>query len=588
MPTPKPKQPNLNLATATGILTPKSFPDEATSYAESVVSGKINACWQVKAACKRHLEDLKSVRTNARKDIRYNLYALQEVLNFFKHCTHYKTHIGQPFIPEPWEVFILANLYAWERWSEEAKKWIFKHTDNFVMVAKKNGKSTLLSGCAAYDALFGEPSGAEVYIGAATEDQAKIIWNSTKAFIERNNKLYVNFTIINNTIYANNTNRTSFIKPFGRDSRKEGLNPYRVYIDELHDHPDSEVYTTLFDGMIGRQKKACTVITTAGNDIYSFCRKQQNRYEQILRNNFKADNVFALIYAAPDDADISKPETWQLANPSLGTVKPLESMRETYNQALQSGTLSIWRYKNLDQWTDDKESWIDIADWNSLSKPDYIPPQGNRCYAGLDLAQVNDLCALTLIFPKQNNQPFIFTKSYFWIPQKTARLKQLSDKIPFKDWEEKNYLNISSDDIIRLSSVADYIVQLTSEYDLRALFFDRAMAREVEAIMNDNGILAKPSFQGFALSKDIKKTEELILSKEIFHDGNECQTWNISNAAVKLNDKQEKMLVKPIGYRKIDGCISLVEAVGAMTVFENGLDQPKSKQRTNFTFRHTV
>ena len=99
--------------------------------------------------------------------------------------------------------------------------------------------------------------------------------------------------------------------------------------------------------MVARQKRGCTVITTAGNDIYSFCKKQQDRYEQILKGVFTADNVFALIYAAPPDADISKVETWRLANPALETVKSLEAMQEDYQKALQLNTLSIfqsWSY----------------------------------------------------------------------------------------------------------------------------------------------------------------------------------------------------------------------------------------------------
>ena len=135
--------------------------------------------------------------------------------------------------------------------------------------------------------------------------------------------------------------------------------------------------------------------------------------------------------------------------------------------------------------------------------------------------------------------------------------------------------------------MASFIVEQSLKYDIKTIFYDRASAREVEAVLADNGIKAEPSFQGFGLSKDIKATENLIYAKDIRHDGNPCMNWNLSNAAVKLNDKQEKMLIKPIGYRKIDGCIALVESVGAMTVYENNLNNGANK-RTNFSFRHTV
>ena len=570
----------------TGIINPDNITDEATQYAKDVIEGRVIAGWQVIASAKRHIQNLEDITTGRRTDIRYNLFEVNKVLKFLKKCSHYKTHIGKPFIPEAWQVFIIANLYGFEKWSDEANRWVFKHTDNFIVVGKKNGKSTLISGFAAYDCIFGESTGAEIYIGAATEDQAKIIWNSTKAFIDRNEILSHAYTTIGNTIYANNTDRTSFIKPFGRDSKKEGLNPYRVYIDELHDHPDSEVYTTLSDGMVARQKRGCTVITTAGNDVYSFCKKQQDRYEQILKGVFDADNVFALIYAAPIEADITKVDTWRLANPALETVKSLEAMTEDYNKALQLNTLSIFRYKNLCQWVDDKEGWIDINKWNVLEAEE---PElnGLKCYGGLDLAQVNDLCSFVLLFPKQDGLSTPFVKSFFWIPRKTARIKSLTDKIPFTDWEKQGHIFISNDEIIRLSDVASFIVEQSLKYDIKTIYYDRASAREVEAVLADNGIKAEPSFQGFGLSKDIKATENLIYAKDIRHDGNPCMNWNLSNAAVKLNDKQEKMLIKPIGYRKIDGCIALVESVGAMTVYENNLNNAATK-RTNFTFRHTV
>lgn len=570
-----------------GIINPNNIEDIATKYAEDVVSGKIFAFWQIKAICQYHLDLLRQVKNKERTDIRYNLYELEKVSKFFKNCTHYKTHIGKPFIPEPFQYFILAAIYAWERFSPESNRWVFKHTEVFVMMGKKGGKSTFASGLVAYDCLYGEPSGAEVYIGAATEEQAKIVWNSTKAFIDRNPKLAVAFTTINSNIYANGTSRTSYIRPFGRDSQKEGLNPYRVIIDEIHTHPDSEVYTTLTDGMVGRQKKGCVIITTAGNDIYSFCHKLQDRYEAILKGTFTADDVFPIIYACPNDIDISDEKNWYGANPSLGTIKSLESMQREYNKALQIGTLSEFRYKNLCQWTDDKESWIEIDKWNKLARPDTIIPDGADCYLGLDLAQVNDLCALSIIFPKQTDLQYNFLKTYFWIPSKTAQSKQLSDKIPFKEWSEAGYVALSKEAIIRLSYVAEFIVGLTSRYNIKAIFYDRAMSREVEAILSDNGLTAEPSFQGFGLSKDIKAFENLIALKEIYHDGNPCMTWNISNAAIKINDKQEKMLVKPAGYRKIDGCISTVEAVGAFTVYENGLFNKKNI-RQDKGFRHTV
>ena len=217
------------------------------------------------------------VSTHKRKDIRYNLYNAIKVENFIKNCKHYKTKIGQPFILEDWQKFFVYNVYGWERWSEEAQRWVFRFNECVMFIGKKNGKTSLASALAAYDCLIGEPTGAEVYMAACTRDQAKIAWSSTEAFINRNEALRESFTIVGNTIFANGSDRTSFIKPFGEDSNKEGLNVFSAIIDELHQHRDASVYTDMLDGMVGRQHCHAIIITTAGNDVFSFCKKQQDR-----------------------------------------------------------------------------------------------------------------------------------------------------------------------------------------------------------------------------------------------------------------------------------------------------------------------
>ena len=54
----------------------------------------------------------------------------------------------------------------------------------------------------------------------------------------------------------------------------------------------------------------------------------------------------------------------------------------------------------------------------------------------------------------------------------------------------------------------------------------------------------------------------------------------------KSNDKTEKMLIKTSGYRKIDGAIATVMAIGACTVGEFGIGE--KVKRTSSNFRYTV
>jgi phage terminase large subunit-like protein len=342
----------------------------------------------------------------------------------------------------------------------------------------------------------------------------------------------------------------------------------------------------MLDGMVGRQHCHAIIITTAGNDVFSFCKKQQDRYEQILKGVYDADNVFIMIYQSTKDLPLDDEENWKLANPSLGTIKSLEKMREDYNRSLTSGTLSTWIYKNLDLWSDDRDVWIDIDQWNELGTDEIPDLKGKKCYGGLDLSQVNDLTSFVLVFPPQNGIDKYFVLPYFWIPNGTAKEKEKVDKVPYGDWAKSNFVFLSEEPIIRLLNIANIIEAISKDFSLQNIFYDRAMAREVELILAEKGINAEPSFQGFGLSKDIKKVEELIALKQIQHPNNPCLNWCMSNASCKSNDKTEKMLIKTSGYRKIDGAIATVMVIGACTVGEFGIGE--KVKRTSSNFRYTV
>lgn len=55
---------------------------------------------------------------------------------------------------------------------------------NLVMPPSKSGKSVLASSLALYDLLTG-PNGAEVYLCAVDKDEARILFATAKAMLER-------------------------------------------------------------------------------------------------------------------------------------------------------------------------------------------------------------------------------------------------------------------------------------------------------------------------------------------------------------------------------------------------------------------
>ena len=65
------------------------------------------------------------------------------------------------------------------------------------------------------------------------------------------------------------------------------------------------------------------------------------------------------------------------------------------------------RRLRLNEWTEQATRWIDMGVWAAKAAPfDEEELGGRPCYGGLDLARVNDLSSLALVFPpKQAGEP---------------------------------------------------------------------------------------------------------------------------------------------------------------------------------------
>lgn len=107
-----------------------------TQYAEDILSGKIPSCKYVKMACGRYLSWFE-------KDDRYfDTEAVEKVITFISKLKHFTgKYNNQPFLLEPWQKFIIYNLFGWKK-----KKDNLRLIRNFYLeLGRKNGKALDIS-----------------------------------------------------------------------------------------------------------------------------------------------------------------------------------------------------------------------------------------------------------------------------------------------------------------------------------------------------------------------------------------------------------------------------------------------------------
>ena len=120
---------------------------QTTQYAKDVTSGKIVACKKVKLACQRHLNDLKRAGTEGFPYVFDEVLGYRPVEFIETFCKPSQGDFDRIDM-QPWQQFVVGSLYGWVH----KKTRLRRFKDGLIFVARKNGKTTTVSGLSLYGA----------------------------------------------------------------------------------------------------------------------------------------------------------------------------------------------------------------------------------------------------------------------------------------------------------------------------------------------------------------------------------------------------------------------------------------------------
>jgi phage terminase large subunit-like protein len=196
-----------------------------------------------------------------------------QVVRFFeKALIHAKGRwAGQPFLLEPWQRELLTELYG--RVGPDGRRW---YREALIGIARKNGKSALTAGLALYHLTIGGEAGGEVYSLAASRDQARIVFNVARAMVEAS-PLLAKACRPYRSVIEHKESGSIYRTLSAEAGLAHGYNPCAAIVDELHVHPDGELYEAMKTAMGAREEPLLVSITTAGFDADSFCYQMFDR-----------------------------------------------------------------------------------------------------------------------------------------------------------------------------------------------------------------------------------------------------------------------------------------------------------------------
>jgi phage terminase large subunit-like protein len=167
-------------------------------------------------------------------------------------------------------------------------------------------------------------NGGEVIAVAAEKEQARIVFGEAKRMVE-NSELRDMVQVYKDSIYVPETNSV-FRVVSAEAYSKEGLNPSRVIMDELHAHKNRELFDVFSLAMGNRGKIGQLVaITTAGvksdsTGQDSVCYSLYQYGKKVASGEIVDPSFFMAWWEAPPEADHRLPETWEVANPGFNDI----------------------------------------------------------------------------------------------------------------------------------------------------------------------------------------------------------------------------------------------------------------------------
>jgi phage terminase large subunit-like protein len=475
---------------------------------------------------------------------------------------------GKPMKLRPFQKKFIKDVYG--KVNKDGNRKVRRA---ILAMGRKNGKSVLIA-CLALVHLIGPEAvtNGEIYSAANDREQAALIFKYAAQIVRADQELLSYIKIVDSTKTMVCFGNGSIYRAISAEAgTKYGLNPTVVIFDELAQAKNRELYDALDTSMAARLEPLFIVISTQSND-------PQHILSQLIDDGASGrdETTVCHLYAVPDDAEniFDDEKLWELANPALGDFRSLEEMRTAAQRAKRMPAFeAAFRNLYLNQRVNAVSPLIPRAEWIACQGNDIIQTKED-IYIGLDLSGKTDLTAMIAVSTGEKDK----AKAWFWKPEETLIEHEKRDRVPYSVWKNQGIIKTTPGKAIQYSFIANELAQISKDYNIIGLAFDRYRIDDLISAMNaigldsyvderDNRISGAIRLckwgQGYVdMAPAVDALEVSILEKKLIHDGNPCLTWNISNAMIIADAAGNRKIDKSKTRFRIDGAVALAMALG--------------------------
>lgn len=464
---------------------------------------------------------------------------------------------GQPLELLPWQLDFVMRLFGWRR-ADGTRRFRMAYLE----VAKKNGKSTLVSALAVYLLVADGEGAPEVYLNAVDREQAGIVFEEAARMVGASPELVSRLEVIRSKGRILDVTNNGKIQKNSADApSKDGVSGSGIIFDEVHRFKNRDLWDVFRYAGLARVQPLTLCITTAGDEESGVWFELRARAEAI-NNGTRTDTEFlGVVYRASPDDDIESPQTWLKANPSLGTTL-VEADFQADLESAKSNPAEMLNFLRLrlNIVSRAESGFVDLAEWDQCGAAIKLSPR-SPVWMGLDLAEVEDLTALAMVGEVADG--VLGVVMHFWLPGDNIVNLERRHQQPYRVWAQQGLITLTPGRVVDYSFVRAQINALAGDYDLRSLLVDPYNANKLAIELKEqDGLPVEIIRQGFlSLSDPTKQLLRLVRGRHFLHGGNPILRWHAANAVAEVDAAGNIKLSKKKSRRKIDGLAACVNAV---------------------------